>query len=99
MSGEALGLVLIEAMAAGVPVIASDIPGYRLASRDGRAAELDTPNDPDALADVVTTLLADHPRRAALATHGRAAARRFDIRPVAHQYLALYRRGLDSRST
>ena len=92
LAGEALGLVLIEAMAAGVPVVASDIPGYRVASRDGRAAKLVPPGDAERLADALTHLLADESRCAELSAHGRGAARRFHIRHVARQYLTLYQR-------
>ncbi len=98
LSGEALGLVLVEAMAAGVPVVASDIPGYRIASRDGAAAQLVPAGSAGALAGALTALLDDQPRRAALAARGRAAARRFDIRPAANQYLTLYRRLVRARS-
>lgn len=99
LGGEALGLVLVEAMASGVPVVASDIPGYRLASREGQAAELVPPNDPQALAATLTGLLADQPKRDLLSARGRAAARRFDIRPITTTYLRLYDRVLNTPST
>lgn len=88
--GEALGLVLIEAMASGLPVIASDIPGYRIAADDGRAAVLTPPNDSAELAQQIEALLNDAPRRAELAERGRRNARRFDADTVAQQHLDLY---------
>ncbi len=88
--GEALGLVLIEAMASGLPVIASDIPGYRIASDDGRSAVLTPANDPAALAQHIEALLNNDPRRAELAALGRCNARRFDADTVAQQHLDLY---------
>ena len=88
--GEALGLVLIEAMASGLPVIASDIPGYRIASDDGRAAVLTPPNDPAALAQQIEALLSSEPRRAELAALGRCNAQRFDADVVAQKHLDLY---------
>ncbi len=89
--GEALGLVLVEAMAAGVPVAASDIDGYRIATDDGAAALLSAPNDPNALAANLLRLLSDSALREQLANRGRLAAARFDSRSIALQHLDLYR--------
>ena len=91
LGGEALGLVLIEAMAAGLPVAASDIEGYRIASQDGRAALLSAPADPDALAEHLRQLLSDPDLRDAITANGRASADRFDAQRVALQHLELYR--------
>ncbi len=93
--GEALGLVLIEAMAAGAPVVASDIPGYRIAADDGAAAILSPPNDPAALAAAIEAALGDPERCAALTQRGRAIARRFDADAIARRHLELYRALLD----
>ena len=89
--GEALGLVLVEAMAAGVPVAASDIDGYRIATDDGFAALLSRPNDPNALAKNLLRLLSDASLRERLAVRGRQATERFDSRIIALQHLDLYR--------
>ena len=91
MSGEALGLVLVEAMAAGVPVAASDIDGYRIATDDGEAALLSPPNNPNALAANLRRLLSDARLRRQLADRGRQAAERFDSHAIAQQHLDLYR--------
>ncbi|MXV81651.1 MAG: glycosyltransferase family 4 protein [Chloroflexi bacterium] len=88
--GEALGLVLIESMAAGVPLVASDIPGYRIATDNGDAALLSPPNDPDALAQNLLRLLDDAQLRERLANRGREAANRFDSHVIARQHLDLY---------
>src|SRR5262249_9052180 len=56
--GESFGLVLVEAMACGCPVVASDIHGYREAS-DG-AAVLAPPGDPCALACALERVAYDH---------------------------------------
>ncbi|MFP5354047.1 MAG: glycosyltransferase family 4 protein [Gemmatimonadota bacterium] len=61
---ESFGIVLVEAMAAGLPVVASDIPGYREVARDGRESRLVKPSDADALAEGIAHLL-DHPAAAA----------------------------------
>ncbi|MDE2746422.1 MAG: glycosyltransferase family 4 protein [Chloroflexota bacterium] len=91
IGGEALGLVLVEAMAAGVPVAASDIDGYRIAADGGRAALLSRPGDALAFAENLARLLGDHHLRSRLSDAGRAAAERFDARLIAEQHLALYR--------
>ncbi|MDE2968009.1 MAG: glycosyltransferase family 4 protein [Chloroflexota bacterium] len=91
LGGEALGLVLIEAMAAGVPVAASDIDAYRIASDGGRAALLSTPGDAGALADNLERLLSDGACRDELVRNGREAAERFDARAIAEQHVHLYR--------
>ena len=89
--GEALGLVLIEAMAAGVPIAASDISGYRIASDNGNAALLSPPGDHVALAEQLKRLLTDPALRARQAASGRESADRFDARHIAAQHLARYR--------
>lgn len=69
--GESFGIVLLEAMAAGVPIVATDIPGYRAVARHDREALLVPPDDPAALAGALARLLDD----AALAERLRAAGR------------------------
>ena len=91
LGGEALGLVLIEAMAAGVPVAASDIAGYRIAADSGRAALLSPPGDVEALAEHLACLLSDGQLRSSLIENGRESAERFDARAIAEQHLDLYR--------
>ena len=92
LGGEALGLVLVEAMAADVPVAASDIDGYRIAARRGRAALLAPPGDAAALASALDRALTDTALRERLVAAGRASARRFDVSTVGAEHLRLYRR-------
>ncbi|HEX4933096.1 MAG TPA: glycosyltransferase family 4 protein [Gemmatimonadaceae bacterium] len=61
---ESFGIVLVEAMAAGLPVVASDIPGYRDVARDGRESLLVAPSNADALAEGIAHLL-DRPEECA----------------------------------
>lgn len=91
LGGEALGLVLVEAMAAGVPVAASDIDGYRIASSEGRAALLSAPGDAGALAENLARLLTDAALCSQLSASGREFAERFDARTIAQQHIDLYR--------
>lgn len=54
---ESFGIVLVEAMSAGLPIVASNIAGYREVARDGVEALLVSPANPEALAEGVTRLL------------------------------------------
>jgi phosphatidylinositol alpha-mannosyltransferase len=74
LTSESFGIVLAEAMAAGVPVVASDLPGYRSVLRDGAAGVLVPPAEPVALAAAIVDLLNDAAARERLAAAGRAAA-------------------------
>ena len=88
--GESFGMVLLEAMAAGTPVVASDLPGYRSLSDRGTAAVLVRPEDPSALAEGLRQVLFDRRRAAQLRTRGREVARRFSLDALALRYLELY---------
>ena len=92
LGGEALGLVLVEAMAAGVPVVASDIDGYRIPARGGRAALLAPLGDAEALAEAIARALVDQALRERLAAAGRASARRFHAQTVGAEHLRVYNR-------
>jgi phosphatidylinositol alpha-mannosyltransferase len=90
LKNESFGLVLVEAMAAGVPVVASDIPGYR--DVVGSAGVLVPPGDATALADELGRLLDDGAERARLAAAGRREAARYAWPRVAERVLAVYER-------
>jgi phosphatidylinositol alpha-mannosyltransferase len=89
LGGESFGVVLVEGMAAGLPVVASDIPGYRdvLPTSCGR---LVPPGDGGRLAAALTELLADAGVRRRLGEAGRREAARFDWGVVADQVLEVY---------
>jgi phosphatidyl-myo-inositol alpha-mannosyltransferase len=74
LSAESFGIVLAEAMAAGVPVVASDLPGYRSVLKGGAVGRLVPPGDPEALAAALTGLLQDPAARTTFATAGKAVA-------------------------
>ena len=88
--GESFGIVLIEAMAAGAPVIASDLPAFRRVLEEGRSGRLFPNEDGDALAAAVIELLRDDASRALLATEGRRRVRDFDWSSVVEDVLAVY---------
>ncbi|MFL5797825.1 MAG: glycosyltransferase family 4 protein [Actinomycetota bacterium] len=87
---ESFGYVLVEAMAAGLPVVASDIPGYREVVRDGVDGLLVRPSDAEALAAAVRTVLDDLDLAGRLSEAGRARARDFSWETVADRLEALY---------
>ena len=64
---ESFGIVLVEAMACGLPVVASDIPGYRCVVEDGVQGTLVSPGDPGALAAALLELIEDGGKRKAMA--------------------------------
>ncbi|HEY2436933.1 MAG TPA: glycosyltransferase family 4 protein, partial [Solirubrobacteraceae bacterium] len=90
LGGESFGMVLTEAFAAGTPVIASDIAGYRDVVRDGVDGVLVAPGDAQSLAETLRDLWEEPQRRAAMA---RAAARdveRFAWPRVAAEVMETY---------
>ena len=94
LDGESFGIVLLEGMAAGTAVVASDIDGYRTVSRADREALLVPPGDADALRAALRTLLDDPARRETLVADGRARADEFSLDRVAEQFVAIYERAL-----
>lgn len=87
---ESFGIVLLEAMASGVPLVCSDIPGYRTVVVPDHNAVVHPPGDVGALADVLTKLVLDDERRAILSEHGRQRALEFAWPVVTQQIEALY---------
>ena len=90
LHGESFGVVLLEAMAAGAPIVCSDLPGYRKVVRPGADAVLFEPGDARGLAGAVTAVLADRDRAGALVASGRERAEGFSMDALATRYLELY---------
>jgi len=89
---EAFGIVALEAMASGKPVVVSDIPGVREVITDGREGVLADPVNPEDLALKIRALLADDKKRAEMGRAGRATVEKtFSIESVADQVEAVYR--------
>jgi phosphatidylinositol alpha-mannosyltransferase len=88
--GESFGIVLVEGMAAGAAVVASDIVAFDAVLDGGRAGVLSPAGDAPALARAVSDLLGDDERRLAVAARGRAEAQRYDWGTVAQQILDVY---------
>ena len=90
LAAESFGIVLAEGMAAGVPVVASDLPGYRAVLRDGAAGRLVSPGDAEALAAALEALLGDEEERRRLAAAGLAAAAELSWRRVTDEIVKAY---------
>jgi phosphatidyl-myo-inositol alpha-mannosyltransferase len=90
LGGESFGMVLTEAFAAGTPVVASDIPGYRDVVRDGVDGVLVPRGDATALAETLRDLAVDPARRTTMAAAARAHAPRYAWPTVAGEVLDAY---------
>ncbi len=90
IGGESFGIVLIEAMAAGAPVVASDLDAFRLVLDGGRAGVLVPAGVPAALSGALGDLLDDPGRRADLAAAGRRRSVMWDWPVVARRVLQVY---------
>jgi phosphatidyl-myo-inositol alpha-mannosyltransferase len=95
LHGESFGVVLLEGMAAGTPVVASDIPGYANAARQGSDALLFTPGDHESLARALRELLVDTAKCDALVASGRERAEEFSMASLADFYVGRYEHMLD----
>lgn len=90
LGGESFGMVLTEAMAAGAPVLASDLDAFRSVLGDPPAGVLFPTGDAAALARELAALLADPDRRAMLTAAGRARVARYDWPVVAASVVRVY---------
>ena len=90
LGGESFGMILTEAFAAGTPVVASDIAGYRDVVTDGVDGVLVPRGDPTALAEVLRDLALDPPRRDALRVAASRSAERYAWPRIAGEVLTAY---------
>jgi phosphatidylinositol alpha-mannosyltransferase len=90
LGGESFGIVLVEAMSAGAPVLASDLDAFSRVLDGGQAGELFRAGDATDLARSLVGLLDDEPRRARLRELSASWVRRFDWSAVAEDVLAVY---------
>ncbi|MFI5661836.1 glycosyltransferase family 4 protein [Streptomyces sp. NPDC051684] len=88
--GESFGIILVEAMSAGAPVLASDLDAFAQVLDQGAAGELFTNEDADTLAVAALRLLGDPERRAELRARGSKHVRRFDWSTVGADILSVY---------
>ncbi|MCD6022651.1 MAG: GDP-mannose-dependent alpha-(1-2)-phosphatidylinositol mannosyltransferase [Actinomycetia bacterium] len=92
---ESFGVSVVEAMAAGLPVVASDIPGYREVVTDGVEGLLVPPRDPEAVAAGLVRILRDPQLAARLGAAGRERARTFDWPTVVDRLEEVYGRAIE----
>lgn len=98
LGGESFGVVLLEALAAGAPVVASDLDAYRRVVRNGAEALLVPPGNARELVRSLTRVL-DEPQLAReLAQRARERSHHFDIDALAKRYLAIYERVCGGRA-
>jgi len=95
---ESFGIVLLEGMASGVPVVASDIPGFRSVLDDGVQGVLAQPRNPHAIAKAIIELLEDPERRAQMGQAGQLKAAAYDWSLVAQRVLGFYMKVIADRA-
>jgi phosphatidylinositol alpha-mannosyltransferase len=89
--GESFGVVILEAMASGLPVIATEVPGYLSVVEAGVDSLTVRPRSPIELGAALTVLARDPDLRARLAANGLAKARRYAWREIAVRVIEVYR--------
>ena len=94
---ESFGIVLLEALAAGAPLVASDIPGYASVVEHGKHGLLVKPQDDQALANALLEMINNPAMRQAMAERGRAHAQQFSWPLVAARVQDYYERILGER--
>lgn len=91
---EGWGLAVLEALAAGLPVVATDIPVFREYLTHNETALLVPPGDPCTLAKAITSVVEDEELRRRLQDAGPPLAARFTWEACAREHQAVYRRAL-----
>lgn len=97
--GESFGIVLLEAMAAGAAIVASNIEGYRDVLSHEETGILVPPREPAAIADAVTRVGRDESLRGALVENARCAVERYSWDRVTREILGVYEEALSGART
>ena len=87
---ESQGIVLLEAMAVGKPVVASNIDGYSSILTDGVEGIAVPPKNPDKLAEALITLMNDEHLRQQMGNRGKLKAQEYDWEDIARRVLDFY---------
>jgi phosphatidyl-myo-inositol alpha-mannosyltransferase len=88
--GESFGIVLVEAMAAGTAVVASDLDAFRRVLEDGKAGRLVAVDDADALAAGLIEMLDDDVARGRYIEAASKSVHQYDWSVVASQIMRVY---------
>ncbi|KPJ60048.1 MAG: hypothetical protein AMJ46_08595 [Latescibacteria bacterium DG_63] len=94
---ESFGIVLLEAMASGVPLVASDIPGYRTVVSHGEEGMLTEAGNHEKIAETILLLLSDEKLRKEMGTKGRQKAFQYSWTSVAQQTERYYFDVIDAK--
>jgi phosphatidylinositol alpha-mannosyltransferase len=92
---ESFGIVLLEAMAVGKPIVASDIMGFTAVMENGEQGLTVPPKDARALADALLTLINDADLRRRMGESGKDHTREYDWTLLANRLIAFYQQTLD----
>lgn len=92
LGGESFGIVLLEGMAAGTPVVASDLPAYRVVAENGTSASLFSTGDSEALAKALLSALAGEQQIERRVQRGILRAEQFSMSLLADNYIGRYQR-------
>jgi glycosyltransferase involved in cell wall biosynthesis len=95
---EGFGMVVVEAMSQGLPVVATPVGCVPMLVRDGANGLLVPPRDPAALASALRALLSDAPRRKQLGASAAESIRHFTWRATAERTLGIYAEAVNSRT-
>jgi phosphatidylinositol alpha-mannosyltransferase len=98
LGGESFGVVLLEAMAASVPIVASELPGYANVARPDIDARLVPPGDAAALGRALNEVLGSAALARRLTEAGEARAAEFSMDHLAELYLERYERAIELRA-
>ena len=88
--GESFGIILTEALSAGTPVVASDIPAFQAVLENGDAGLLFKNGDSPDLAKVLIGLLRNEQLQQNLSSKGKLSSQKYDWQVVADQILSVY---------
>lgn len=92
LGGESFGIVLLEGMAAGTPVVASDLPAYRVVADNGSSASLFNTGDSESLAKSLLSALDREQQIERRIQRGVIRAEQFSMSLLADNYIARYQR-------